>query len=187
MYSLQWKSPPHQEGPDYEPRYHSLCEHPRVRRCKLEEHSGTSFLGNSVQGLLGPPDRPADQPPSLGWERPFLPFSPDGWNTGQSIPDASQGASWSLVPGDKGPGWDWQLYPSISSLAHTPQGIPAARLLPQWHVTNGDMFLLSCLVRSEVLMDIETAGDIQILVSQIERKRKRERERDRGRGREIDR
>jgi hypothetical protein len=47
------------------------------------------------------------------------------------------------------------------------------------------MFLLSCLVRSEVLMDIETAGDIQILVSQIERKTKRER--DRGRGREIDR
>lgn len=38
----------------------------------LEEHSGTSFLGNSVQGLLGPPDGPADQPPSMGWERPFF-------------------------------------------------------------------------------------------------------------------
>lgn len=30
----------------------------------------------------------------------------------------------------------------------TPEGVPAAQLVPRWHVTNGDMLLLPCFVTS---------------------------------------
>lgn len=41
-----------------------------------------------------------------------------------------------------------------------PEGAPAAQLVPQWHVTNGDMLLLPCFVRSVALIESSAAGSI---------------------------
>lgn len=43
-----------------------------------------------------------------------------------------------------------------------PRGVPAARLVPQWHVTNGDMLLLLGFVRSVALIESKAAGISQI-------------------------
>lgn len=42
-----------------------------------------------------------------------------------------------------------------------PEGVPAAQLVTQWHVTNGDMLLLPCFVRLVALSESKTAGTSQ--------------------------
>lgn len=54
---------------------------------------------------------------------------------------------------------------STPSWPNTPEGVPAAHLVPQWHVTNGDMFLLPCFVRLVALIESNTAGTSQIHMS----------------------
>lgn len=54
---------------------------------------------------------------------------------------------------------------SAPSRPNAPEGAPAARLVPQWHVTNGDMFLLPCLVRSEAPIEDNAEGIAQIHMS----------------------
>lgn len=47
---------------------------------------------------------------------------------------------------------------SAPSRPDTPEGVPAAQLVPRWHVTNGDMLLLACFVRSVGLIEAGAAG-----------------------------
>lgn len=54
---------------------------------------------------------------------------------------------------------------STPSWPNTPEGVPAAHLVPQWHVTNGDMLLLPCFVRSVALIESNAAGIAQIHMS----------------------
>lgn len=54
---------------------------------------------------------------------------------------------------------------SAPSRPDTPEGVPAAQLVPRWHVTNGDMLLLACFVRSVGLIEARAAGTAGIHMS----------------------
>lgn len=54
---------------------------------------------------------------------------------------------------------------SAPSRPDTPEGVPAAQLVPRWHVTNGDTLLLACSVRSAGLIEAGAAGPAQIHMS----------------------
>lgn len=54
---------------------------------------------------------------------------------------------------------------STPSRPNAPEGAPAARLVPQWHVTNGNMFLLPCFVRLVALIEDNAEGIAQIHMS----------------------
>lgn len=56
-------------------------------------------------------------------------------------------------------GTRWRLAAAAPpSRPDTPEGVPAAQLVPRWHVTNGDMLLLACFVRSVGLIEAGAAG-----------------------------
>lgn len=65
---------------------------------------------------------------------------------------------------------------STPSWPNIPEGVPAAQLVPQWHVTNGDMLLLPCFVRSVALIESKAAGIPQIHMSAERRGERDERE-----------
>lgn len=95
-------------------------------------------------------------------------FHPDGQITGQIVPDNWLGTFGWLVPG--GQHETRGNLPETGSCStpswpNTPEGVPAAQLVPQWHVTNGDMFLLPCFVRLVALIESNTAGISQIHMS----------------------
>lgn len=52
-----------------------------------------------------------------------------------------------------------------AAAARPPEGVPAAQLVPRWHVTNGDMLLLPCFVRLVALIESSAAGIPQIHMS----------------------
>lgn len=93
---------------------------------------------------------------------------PDGWISVQIVPDNWLGTLGWQVPGGR--------HETRGNLAETgscstpswpgtPEGVPAAQLVPQWHVTNGDMFLLPCFVRLVSLIENKTAGTSQFHMS----------------------
>lgn len=105
---------------------------------------------------------------------------PDGWITGQIVPDKLTGDIWVAGPRGTARGQEGTcLRLAAAALPpawpNTPEGAPAAQLVPQWHVTNGDMLLLPCFVRSVALIESNAAGFPQIHMSA---QRRREKERD---------
>ena len=54
---------------------------------------------------------------------------------------------------------------SAPSRPDTPKGVPAAQLVPRWHVTNGDTLLLACFVRSGGRIEARAEGTAKIHMS----------------------
>lgn len=54
---------------------------------------------------------------------------------------------------------------SAPNWPNTPEGLPAAPLVPRWHVTNGDMLLFPCFVRLMALIEINAVGISDINIS----------------------
>lgn len=161
--------PPAQE---WEDQSISVWSRVQVWRAKRGASLGLQGLDSPGADLFSQMGLPNHQTPSSGWWRLSSPLTvalnPDGWSAGQIVPDDWLGTFGWLVPGGRHK--KRRNLPETGSCSspswpNTPEGVPAAQLVPQWHVTNGDMLLLPCFVRSVALIESNAAGIAQIHMS----------------------